>query len=85
MSQESSVVCLYPSVDAAEAAVRKLGQGGFPIQHVSIIAKDLGTEKKSHGFITRGSAIASLGPLLRRWPSRTERPTGSPPTAASRN
>lgn len=52
MSQESSVVCLYPSVDAAEEAVRKLGQGGFPIQHVSIITKDLGSEKKVHGFVT---------------------------------
>jgi hypothetical protein len=52
MSQESSVVCLYPTVDAAEHAVQKLGQGGFPIQHVSIITKDLGSEKKVHGFVT---------------------------------
>jgi hypothetical protein len=52
MSQESSVVCLYPTVDAAEEAVKKLGQGGFPIQHVSIITKDLGSEKKVHGFVT---------------------------------
>ena len=52
MSQESSVVCLYPPADAAEEAVRKLGRGGFPIQHVSIITKDLGSEKKVHGFVT---------------------------------
>jgi hypothetical protein len=32
--------------------VRKLGEGGFPIQHVSIIAKNLGSEKKVHGFVT---------------------------------
>ena len=52
MSTESSVVGVYNSLDAAEEAVRKLGQGGFPIQHVSILAKDLGSEKKVHGFVT---------------------------------
>ncbi len=52
MSQESSVVGIYTHIDQAEDAVRKLGQGGFPIQHVSIIAKDLGTESKIHGFVT---------------------------------
>ena len=52
MANESSVVGIYAHIDQAEEAVQKLGQGGFPIQHVSIIAKDLGTEKKIHGFIT---------------------------------
>ena len=52
MSQDNSVVGIYTSMDAAEDAVRQLGQGGFPIQHVSIIARDLGTESKVHGFVT---------------------------------
>jgi hypothetical protein len=52
MSPESSVVGTYSHIDQAEEAVRQLGQGGFPIQHVSIIARDLGTEKKIHGFVT---------------------------------
>jgi hypothetical protein len=52
MSQESSVVGIYPHLDVAEEAVRQLGQGGFPIQHVSVIAKDLGSEKKIHGYVT---------------------------------
>jgi hypothetical protein len=52
MSQENSVVGVYAHIDEAEDAVRKLGEAGFPIQHVSIIAKDLGTEKKVHGFVT---------------------------------
>jgi hypothetical protein len=52
MSQENSVVGVYSHIDEAEDAVRKLGEAGFPIQHVSIIAKDLGTEKKVHGFVT---------------------------------
>jgi uncharacterized membrane protein len=52
MSYESSIVVVYSTLDDAEAAVKKLGEGGFPIQHVSIIAKDLGSEKKVHGFVT---------------------------------
>src|SRR5580693_8651757 len=52
MSYENSVVLVYSHLDEAEAAVKKLGEGGFPIQHVSIIAKDLGNEKKVHGFVT---------------------------------
>src|SRR5215510_6099720 len=52
MSQEQSVVGIYGHIDSAEDAVKKLGEGGFPIDHVSIIAKDLGSEKKVHGFVT---------------------------------
>src|SRR5215470_15248416 len=52
MGQEQSVVGIYGHIDSAEDAVKKLGEGGFPIDQVSIIAKDLGTEKKVHGFVT---------------------------------
>ena len=52
MSKEQSVVGIYGHLDQAEEAVRKLGEGGFPIDHVSIIAQDLGSEKKVHGFVT---------------------------------
>ncbi|HKB40755.1 MAG TPA: general stress protein [Gemmataceae bacterium] len=52
MSTEQSVVGIYTHIDSAEDAVKKLGEGGFPIDHVSIIAKDLGSEKKVHGFVT---------------------------------
>src|SRR5262249_13801175 len=52
MSHESSVVCLYPDVDSAEEAVQKLGAEGFPLEQVSIIARDVVSEKKVHGFVT---------------------------------
>jgi hypothetical protein len=52
MSQEQSVVGVYAHIDTAEEAVRQLAAGGFPADHVSIIARDLGTEKKVHGFVT---------------------------------
>ncbi len=52
MAQESSAVAVYAHIDDAEEAVQQLGKGGFPIQHVSIITKNIGTEKKIHGFVT---------------------------------
>ena len=64
MSQESSVIGTYKHIDEAEEAVRKLGASGFPVDHVSIIAKDLGTEKKVHGYVTScdvGKSAAKTG------------------------
>jgi hypothetical protein len=52
MSQESSVIGVYANIDQADEAVQKLGQGGFPIQHVSVITQNLGSERKVHGFVT---------------------------------
>jgi hypothetical protein len=52
MAQESSVVGVYTSVDVAEEAVRRLGAEGFPIEQVSILAQDLGSEKQIHGYVT---------------------------------
>ena len=77
MSTESSVVAVYAHIDQAEDAVRKLGEGGFPIQHVSIIAQNLGTEKKVHGFVTScdvAKSAARTGARDRSCGAR--RPTG---------
>jgi hypothetical protein len=52
MSQDSSVIGVYSDIDKADEAVQKLGQGGFPIQHVSVITQNLGSERKVHGFVT---------------------------------
>ena len=49
---EHSVVGVYKTLAAAEAAVRSLGDGGFPIQKVSIIAKHLEDDRKFHGYVT---------------------------------
>lgn len=64
MNQEHSVVGIYASIDAAEEAVRKLDGGRFPLKQVSIIAKDLVSEQKIHGFVTpcdMGKASARTG------------------------
>src|SRR5438105_1527437 len=57
---EHSVVGVYKSLDEAEQAVRALGSGGFPIQKVSIIAKDLQDSRRVHGYVTAGD-VALLG------------------------
>jgi len=52
MSQQSSVVGMYPTLGAAEAAIKKLDGGKFPIQQISLVAKDIQDEKKVHGYVT---------------------------------
>jgi hypothetical protein len=51
---DQSVVGVYKRLDQAEEAVRALGDGGFPIENVSIIAQDLSDERRVHGYITSG-------------------------------
>ena len=51
MSQES-VVGVYNTLDMAEAAVRALDAGKFPVNQISILAKDIQDEKKVHGYVT---------------------------------
>ncbi len=49
---EHSVVVVYKTLGEAEAAVRSLGEGGFPIQKVSIIAQHLTDDRRVHGYVT---------------------------------
>jgi hypothetical protein len=51
MSQQS-VVGVYNTLDMAEAAVRALDAGKFPVNQISILAKDIQDEKKVHGYVT---------------------------------
>jgi uncharacterized membrane protein len=43
---------LYATMDDAEKAVQALQRAKFPIEQVSIITKDISTEKKVHGYVT---------------------------------
>jgi hypothetical protein len=49
---EHSVVGVYKSMAQAEDAVRALGDGGFPVQKVSVIAKHLEDDRRVHGYVT---------------------------------
>ena len=61
-----NVVHIYPSLLAAEAAVRRLGKAAFPINLVSIVTQSIETTKKVHGFITAGE-VAVQGASSGAW------------------
>jgi uncharacterized membrane protein len=52
MSEQGSVVSVYATLAMAESAVKKLDEGKFPIQQISVVAKDIHDEKKVHGYVT---------------------------------
>src|SRR6516165_3458206 len=52
MMSEQSVVGVYNTMDDAEHAVHALDQAKYPIQQVTIVTKDISTEKKVHGYVT---------------------------------
>ena len=56
---ENSVVGVYTTLGDAEAAVRSLGDGGFPIQSVSVVAQDLTDDRRVHGYVTAGDVAKS--------------------------
>ena len=49
---QQSVVGVYDTLGRAEAAVRALDAGQFPVNQISILAKDIQDEKKVHGYVT---------------------------------
>jgi hypothetical protein len=49
---QQSVVGVYNTLDMAEAGVRALDAGKFPVNQISILAKDIQDEKKVHGYVT---------------------------------
>jgi hypothetical protein len=51
---DRSVIGIYNTMDQAEKAIQRLDQGGLPIRQVSIVAKNLASEKKITGFVSTG-------------------------------
>jgi hypothetical protein len=60
---QQSVVGVYDSMAKAEAAVRMLDRDRFPIQQVSIVARNLESEKEIHGYVTAGDVAKSAAGL----------------------
>lgn len=63
---EQSIVAVYDSLAKAEDAVRRLDEGHFPINQVSIVAKNLESEREVHGYITAGD-VAGAGAGTGAW------------------
>ncbi len=51
---EYVVSAVFPTHQAAEEAVRKMGEAGLPIKQVSILGQNLQSTEKVHGFVTTG-------------------------------
>jgi len=49
---EQSVVGVYKTMDEAERAVHALDKAKFPIQQITIVTKEIASEKKVHGYVT---------------------------------
>jgi hypothetical protein len=48
---QQSVVGVYDVLAKAEDAIRTLDRTGFPVKQVSIVAKDLESEREVHGYV----------------------------------
>jgi Heat induced stress protein YflT domain len=49
---EQSVVGVYQTMDDAEKAVRALDLAKFPVNQVTIVTRDISSEKTVHGYVT---------------------------------
>lgn len=64
---KSTVVGVFKTADEAEDAIRALDSAGVPIDRVSLVAKDVQSEKRVHGFVTScdvAKAAAGTGAWL---------------------
>jgi hypothetical protein len=63
---EANIVGIYDNLADTESAIRALGQGGFPINQVSIVTQNLESEKNVHGYVTTGD-MAKEGAMTGAW------------------
>ena len=61
VTQESSVVAVYPSHDAAEEAIKALDKAGIDMRHLSIVGRGFSTEEHAVGYYTSGDRMAMWG------------------------
>ncbi|KIE58581.1 permease [Methylacidiphilum kamchatkense Kam1] len=61
-----SLSAVYHSLEDAEKALKSLEQNQFPLTRVSILAQDLSSERKVHGYVTAGD-IAKTGATIGGW------------------
>lgn len=61
ITQEQSIVAIYSSHDAAEAAVRALQLEGLDMKRLSVVGMDFRTEEQAIGFYTSGDRMKFWG------------------------
>jgi hypothetical protein len=53
-ADDRAVIGVFADLDSAQAAVERLAAAGFPIDHVSVLGKDLQSETRFNGYVTTG-------------------------------
>jgi uncharacterized membrane protein len=66
-SENSAVVAIYDTHEAAEDAVRELQRSGFDMHKLSIVGKDYQTEQEVVGYYTTGDRMKAWGKTGAFW------------------
>ena len=67
MNINNSVVAIYPSHTAAEAAIKELQQSGFNMQKLSIVGRDYHTDEHVVGYYNTGDRMKRWGKTGAFW------------------
>jgi uncharacterized membrane protein len=67
MNKDNSIVAVYPSHTAAEAAVKELQQSGFDMKKLSIVGRDYHTEQHVVGYYNAGDRMKHWGKIGAFW------------------
>ena len=67
MNKNNSVVAIYPSHTAAEAAVKELQQSGFDMKKLSIVGRDYHTDEHVVGYYNVGDRMKHWGKIGVFW------------------
>ncbi len=67
MTRKNAIVAVFTGHQAAEAAVRKLAEGGLDIKQFSIVGKGYHSEEKVVGFYNAGDRIMFWGQNGAMW------------------
>jgi hypothetical protein len=62
-----TLVAVYATHDAAEAAIRKIAESGLDMKHFSIVGKGYHTEEKAIGFYSTGDRVQFWGSRGAYW------------------
>jgi len=67
MEKNNSIVAVYPTHTAAEAAVRELQQSGFDMKKLSIVGRDYHTDEHVVGYYNAGDRMKVWGKTGAFW------------------
>ena len=67
MTNNNSIVAIYPSPMAVETAIKKLQEDGFEMKKLSIIGRDYHTDEHVVGYYNTGDRIKVWGKTGAFW------------------